>query len=77
MDKNIEGELKKLGDRMKSIRIKKGHSNLEKFAFDNELPRALYGNYEKGKGNVTYKNLVKVIKALDISIKDFFSEGFN
>ncbi len=76
MDKYIEEELKKLGSRMKTLRIKKGYMSLEKFAFENDLPRVLYGNYEKGKGNITYRNLLKVAKALDVSISDFFSEGF-
>jgi transcriptional regulator with XRE-family HTH domain len=70
-------DLQKLGDRLKSLRLKKGYTSLEKFAFDNELSRVLYSNYESGKGNITYKNLLKVTKALDISLKDFFSEGFN
>lgn len=66
----------KLGKRMRELRIKKGYSSFESFAYDNDLPRVLYGNYEKGEGNITYKNLLKVIKALNISITEFFSEGF-
>ncbi len=70
-------EFKKLGDRLKKLRLKKGYTSLEKFAFDNELSRVLYSNYENGKGNITYKNLLKVTHALNISLKDFFSEGFD
>jgi transcriptional regulator with XRE-family HTH domain len=75
--KSHNPEMQKLGDRFKSLRLKKGYTSLEKFAFDNELSRVLYSNYESGKGNITYKNLLKVTKALDISLKDFFSEGFD
>ena len=67
----------KLGKRMRELRIKKGYNSFESFAYDNELPRVLYGNYEKGEGNITYKNLLKVIKALNVTITEFFSEGFN
>lgn len=67
----------KLGKRMRELRIKKGYNSFEAFAYDNDLPRVLYGNYEKGAGNITYKNLLKVIKALDVSFKDFFSTGFD
>lgn len=74
--KNPNPDLKKLGDRLKTVRIKKGYTSVERFAFDNELSRVLYSNYENGTGNITYKNLLKVTKALDISLKDFFSEGF-
>ncbi len=75
--KNYNPDLQKFGDRLKKIRIKKGYTSVEKFAFDNELSRVLYSNYESGKGNITYKNLLKVTKALGISLKDFFSEGFD
>mgnify|MGYP003519559984 CR=1 FL=1 len=57
----------KLGQRMRELRIKKGYNSFESFAYD---------NYEKGEGNITFKNLLKVIKALDVSIKEFFNEGF-
>lgn len=72
----VTTEYTKLGKRMKELRIKKGYSSFEAFAYDNDLPRVLYGNYEKGEGNITYKNLLKVIKALNVSITEFFSEGF-
>lgn len=70
-------EYTRLGKRMRELRIKRGYSSFESFAYDNDLPRVLYGNYEKGEGNITYKNLLKVIKALNVSITEFFSEGFN
>ncbi|MGQ0828761.1 MAG: helix-turn-helix domain-containing protein [Bacteroidota bacterium] len=65
-----------LGKRMRELRLKKGYKSFEIFAYDNDLPRVLYGNYEKGVGNITYKNLLKVIRALNVSVKEFFSEGF-
>lgn len=67
----------KLGKRMRELRIKNGYKSFEAFAYDNDLPRVLYGNYEKGVGNITYKNLLKVIKALKVSVKEFFNEGFD
>ncbi len=73
----IDPEFIKLGKRMKELRIKNGYKSFETFAYDNDLPRVLYGNYEKGTGNITYKNLLKVIKALKVSMPDFFSEGFD
>lgn len=67
----------KLGKRMRELRIKKGYNSFEAFAYDNDLPRVLYGNYEKGAGNITYKNLLKVITALGVSINEFFRTGFD
>lgn len=68
--------IEKLGKRIRSLRIKAGYSNYELFAFDNDIPRAQYGRYEKGE-DLRFSSLVKVLKALDISLKDFFSEGFD
>ncbi len=72
----INADFSALGKRMKDLRIRKGYNSFEAFAYDNDLPRVLYGNYEKGEGNITYKNLLKVIKALNVSVSEFFSEGF-
>lgn len=58
---------------MRELRIKKGYNSFETFAYDNDLPRVLYGNYEKGVGNITYKNLLKVVRAMNISINEFFN----
>lgn len=66
----------KLGDRMRELRIQKGHLSVEKFTFDNDISRVLYCNYESGKGNPTYKNIVKVCQALEISLAEFF-QPFN
>lgn len=73
----IENEeyLKLLGKRLKELRVKKGYTNYENFAFEHGIGRAQYGKYETG-GNIQFNTLVKILKALDISVKDFFSEGF-
>lgn len=74
-DDYIEIQLQNLAERLKEIRKSKGYSNYEQFAFDNELPRAQYGRYEKGQ-DLRFSSLLKVLKALDISLEEFFKEGF-
>lgn len=74
-DKFTQEELHKLAQRIRQLRIKKGYSNYENFAFDHDIPRAQYGRYENGE-DLRYSSLMKVIKALDISVTEFFSEGF-
>ncbi len=69
-------DLKKLGKRIKDLRIKKGYSNYENFAFEHDIPRAQFGRYENGE-DLRFTSLIKVIKAFDISLKEFFSEGFD
>ncbi|HEY4789150.1 MAG TPA: helix-turn-helix transcriptional regulator, partial [Bacteroidales bacterium] len=63
------------GDRIRSLRIKKGYSNYENFAFEHDIARAQYGKYEKGE-DLRYSSLMKVIRALGLTPKEFFSEGF-
>jgi transcriptional regulator with XRE-family HTH domain len=71
-----EEDLKKLGERIRSLRIKKGYSNYENFAFEHDIARAQYGKYEKGE-DLRYSSLMKVIRALGVTPKEFFSEGFD
>jgi len=68
-------ELQKLASRIRDLRIKKGYTNYENFAFDHDIPRAQYGRYENGE-DLRYSSLMKVIKALNVSVPEFFSEGF-
>ena len=68
-------QLQKLGNRFKQLRKEKGYTNYEIFAYDNEIPRAQYGRYEKGE-DLRFSSLLKVLKALDITLEEFFSEGF-
>ncbi|TXJ24843.1 MAG: XRE family transcriptional regulator [Chitinophagaceae bacterium] len=62
--------------RIKELRKKQGFENQEHFAWEKNLSRSLYGKYEKG-ANMTLDSLEKLIKAFDISVKDFFSKGFD
>ena len=68
--------LKQLGNRLKDLRIKKGYTNYEYFAFENNIGRAQYGKYETG-GNIQYDTLVKLIKIHGLTLKEFFLEGFD
>jgi transcriptional regulator with XRE-family HTH domain len=75
LDPNAEEMLRRLGLRMKAIRLQKGHDNYEKFAMENDISRAQYWRYERGK-DLNFSTLVRVVKALDVSLAEFFSEGF-
>ena len=67
--------LLRLASRIKSLREQKGYTNYERFANAKDLPRAQVGRYEKGQ-DIRFTSLTKITKAIDISLKDFFSEGF-
>lgn len=70
-----EEVLKKLGKRIKQLRIAKGYSSYEYFAYENDISRAQYGRYEKGE-DLRFSTLAKVVNAFGITMKEFFAEGF-
>lgn len=75
-DKYTRKQLENLGNRLREIRISKGYSNYEYFAFEHNLPRAQYGRYEQGK-DLRLSSLIRTLKAMDISLAEFFGTGFD
>jgi transcriptional regulator with XRE-family HTH domain len=73
---NPEDELKKLGQRIKQLRIERGYTSYEYFAYDHNIPRAQFGRYEQGQ-DIRFTSLIRVIDAFGISIEEFFQEGFD
>lgn len=74
-DEHTTRQLENLGKRIKALRKAKGYSNYEQFAFTHDINRSQYGRYENGE-DLRFSSLLKVLTALDISLKDFFNEGF-
>lgn len=71
-----EQVLKKIGDQLIKLRIKKGFSSYERFAVEYDLSRMAYWKIEKGKANITMRTLLKLLAIHKISIEDFFSKDF-
>lgn len=74
-NKAAEKELQKLGSRIKQLRIQKGYTSYEYFAYEKNISRAQYGRYENGE-DLRYSSLIKIVKAFDMSMEEFFSDGF-
>lgn len=74
---NQDNELvEQLAARIRQLRKDAGYSSFEEFANDKGIiHRAQMGRYEKGQ-NMRYTSLVKIAKAFDMTLADFFSEGF-
>lgn len=70
-----DAELQKLGKRIRQLRIAKGYTSYEYFAYENNISRAQFGRYENGE-DLRYTSLVRVVKAFDITMEEFFSDGF-
>lgn len=69
-------KLNQLGKRLRYFRKKVGYTNYEHLAHDVGISRSQYGKYENG-GNIKFSTLCKILAHLDISLKEFFKEGFN
>ncbi len=74
MDQSEKETIKKLGRRIKELRLEKGYTNYENFALDHDIHRAQYSKYEMGQ-NMKFLSLLKVLKGLDVSLSEFF-EGW-
>ena len=75
-DPNTQKEIENLGKRLRQKRKELGFTNHEHFAYEHEITRSQYGNYEKG-ADMRFSSLVKILRAMNISLEEFFSEGFS
>jgi hypothetical protein len=62
--------LKKVGNRLKELRIKKGFTSYEEFAWSFDLDRKQYWRIENG-ANITLKSLLRILSIHQISLEDF------
>lgn len=72
---DTEEQLKKLGARIKSLRIEKGYTSYEYFAYDHGISRAQFGRYEQGQ-DLRFSSLVKIVNAFGLTLQEFFNEDF-
>ena len=73
---DAEPDLKRIGARIKELRKKKGYTSYETFANEHDIHRVQWGRYEQGL-DMYSSTLIKIVKLLDVSLKEFFSEGFD
>lgn len=72
-NKNHNITIERIASKLKRLRLQKGYTSYETFAYDHELPRVQYWRMEKGT-NFTIKNLLKILDIHQISIEEFFSD---
>ena len=70
---NQKAQLSKIGEKLKALRIRKGYTNYEIFAFENGLNRANYGRYENGY-NLRLDTLIKILECHNMTLEEFFKE---
>jgi transcriptional regulator with XRE-family HTH domain len=64
--------LKRLGKRIRKLRQEQGMSQ-EAFAFEVELARSYVSGVERGMRNLSFKALVRVADALEVSVSELCS----
>jgi transcriptional regulator with XRE-family HTH domain len=69
--------LGKLINRIITLRKEQGISQ-EKLATESEIARSLMRGYERKERNISWANLIRIIKfGFNMSVEEFFSEGFD
>ena len=68
---NQKEQLLNVGEKLRLLRIAKGYSNYEIFAYDHGLNRANYGRYEKG-ANLRVSTLISILECHGLTLDDFF-----
>jgi transcriptional regulator with XRE-family HTH domain len=63
-----------LAKRIKQLRVEMGYTSQETFAYDNNYTLSYYSRLERGE-DIRFTSLVKVCKAFDITLEEFFN-GF-
>lgn len=68
--------LKNIGERLKAFRKDAGYTNYANFAYENGFDRSQYSSYEAG-GNIQMDTLIRILKALKVSFREFFAKGID
>ena len=62
---------KKMGERIRHLRKDLGISQ-EKFALSIDMDRTYYASVERGRRNISIKNIAKIADGLGISLEELF-----
>jgi Helix-turn-helix domain len=65
-----EAVLQKIGERVRELRLKKGYTNSDTFAYENDINRSQYWEYEKGV-DMKLSTLIRIAKIHGLTLQDF------
>jgi len=74
-ENTIEKQILNLGAKIKQLRIAKGYTNAEFFAYDHRVNRSQYGQYERGQ-DIRFSSLLRILEIHGLTLKEFFADGF-
>lgn len=69
-------QLESVGNKLRLLRISKGYTNYEYFAFENNIGRSQYGAYERGQ-NMNLATLIKILNLHGLTLEEFFKLDFD
>lgn len=67
----MDERLVKIANRVRQLRKERGYVSYDYFAWEYKIPRVQYWRMEKGT-NFTIKNLLRILDAHDMTLKEFF-----
>jgi transcriptional regulator with XRE-family HTH domain len=72
-DDTYSADVKKLGKRIKALRVEQGYTSAMKFAYDNDLSSVQMVRWEQGR-NMTFETQLKLAKAFGISVAELLKD---
>jgi transcriptional regulator with XRE-family HTH domain len=63
----------KIASKIKELRLKKGFTSHEQFAWEYNINRVQYWRIEKGS-NITLSSLLRILDIHQVSLSDFFKD---
>ncbi len=63
----------KIANKIKELRLKKGFTSHEQFAWEYNINRVQYWRIEKGS-NITLSSLLRILDIHQVSLSDFFKD---
>lgn len=72
-ENDCEERIAAIGMGIKSLRVHRGYSSAEIFAYEHDLNRVSYWRMEKGS-NITLKSLIRILDIHKVSLKEFFQD---
>jgi DNA-binding XRE family transcriptional regulator len=63
------------GNRLRDLRISKGYTSQEAFAYDHGFSRIQMNKWERG-ADIKLSTLERLAKAFGMTVQEFFGEGF-
>lgn len=69
---NEDEIIQKIGAKLRELRLAKGYTSHEIFAYEHGLGRVQYWRLEAGKANMTIKTLVGILNIHGITLEEFF-----